>query len=332
MIRTTKLRTYLKLAQRHDISARRLLAGTGISVRAAADPGALIELEQHDAVVSNLMRLVNRSDVAFAAGEAFDFADMGIVGYALLSSRNMRDALRIWSEYSSTLIGSPLRLVVGEPGGSAWDLTIASFARGTALQRFYIEEFLVTGIRLFRMLASQPPSIRAMSFTYARPPHHALYDKWFACRLSFDSPRTVFSVRAPGLDAPIRTNDEELNQAVSQHCRQILQQLPRSSGVAPRLRSLFLTEAHQLPDVANASLQLGLSQRTLRRRLQTSGQNYRQMKQDFRVQLARQYLESAELSLKEVAHLLGYVGPSAFCRAFRAWTGQTPGQYRGTAR
>jgi AraC-like DNA-binding protein len=253
---------------------------------------------------------------------------MGIVGYALLSSRNVRNAMSIWLQYSNSLLGSPLRLVVTEQGSKRWSMVVSPFSHQLELQRFYIEEFLVSGMKLVRMVASQSVSFHKLSFAYPAPTHRASYKKWFNCPMEFDAPQTMFSFRGPTMDSPIRSSNDELNQVVSQYCQNILQQLPRAGNVEPRLRSMFLTSSSRLPGQDEASRHLGFSHRTMHRRLQSNGRTYRQLKDDFRLDLARQYLDSGHLTQKEISHALGYASPSAFCRAFKAWTGQTPGEYR----
>lgn len=328
MIRTTKLLEYLELLRDRDIPARQLLAGTGISLKALSSSDYVIDIEQLDAVVMNLIRITGQSDIAFAVGERFDPSNMGIVGYALLSSRTLRDAMRLWHQYSNPLLGSPLRLAVHEKRGTHWEMVVNPMSPRVELQRFFIEEFLVSGVKLFRLLATQPPSFISLAFAYPRPPHHARYRETFNCLVEFDAPETLFRFRSPGLDTPIRSNDEEINRVVSHYCRDILQQLPRAGTVEPRLRSMFLVNSSQLPRRDEASKQLGISHSTLNRRLKRNGRTYRQIKQDFRIDLAKQYLDSDHMTQKQISHALGFTSPSAFCRAFKHWTGQTPGEYR----
>lgn len=327
MIRAAKIRGYLRVLERRGVAPRRLLAGTGISLASLSQPGYGIELEQHHAVVANLIRLTREPGIAFETGEVFDIVDLGILGYALMSSKNMRDAWSIWVKYSYPLVGSPLRLVLSEHEAGGWSLAVVPLLYEPELQRFYVEEFLVSGVRLFGLLASQAPRLQTMCFAYAEPAHRALYERWFGCTLAFGAPRTLIHFGSPGLDVPIRTRDEELHQLCEQQCQRILRQLPKRAGVGPRLRSLFLMQSSALPDIGTASAHLGVSERTLRRRLGEDGGGYRRIKHEFRLDLARQYLESGELTLKEISYLLGYATPSAFGRAFRAWTGQTPRAY-----
>ena len=327
MIRATKIRGYLRLLERRGIASRHLLAGTGIGLPSLSQPGCSIDLEQHHAVVANLIRLTRNPGIAFEIGEVFDIGDLGILGYALMSSKNMRDAWSIWVKYSYPLVGSPLRLALTEHDASRWSLAIVPLPHDPVLQRFYIEEFLVSGVKLFGLLSSQAPRLQSMHFAHAEPAHRSLYERWFGCTLEFDAPHTLIRFRSPGLDMPIHTRDEELHQLCAQQCQQILQQLPKHAGIGPRLRSLFLSRSSALPGMDVASADLGVSERTLRRRLGEDGGSYRRIKHEFRLDLARQYLESGELTLKEISYLLGYASPSAFGRAFKAGTGQTPKAY-----
>lgn len=81
----------------------------------------------------------------------------------------------------------------------------------------------------------------------------------------------------------------------------------------------------RLDDVANA---LAVSPRTLERRLNVVGTNFRQISNDVRMQLAAQYVALGTMSSDEISRMLGYSQPSAFFRAFKLWFGMTPKQYR----
>jgi len=74
--------------------------------------------------------------------------------------------------------------------------------------------------------------------------------------------------------------------------------------------------------------QLAMSQRTLQRKLREHDTSHQQLLDDLRKNLARTYLDEPSMSIGEVAYLLGFSESSAFHRAFKRWTGQTPSEYR----
>ena len=82
---------------------------------------------------------------------------------------------------------------------------------------------------------------------------------------------------------------------------------------------------------AEAARELGMSPRTLARRLRERGTNFAALASDLRRRLALRYVEDRSLRLSQIAYLLGYSEPSAFNHAFRRWTGRSPNAYRGPA-
>ena len=104
---------------------------------------------------------------------------------------------------------------------------------------------------------------------------------------------------------------------------------PARDGLAARIhRQLRATPPAAWPDFASLARQLHLSPATLRRRLAQEGQSYRRVQEAARQALAMTLLANRALSLAEVASALGFAETSAFCRAFKRWTGQRPGDCR----
>ncbi|MCY1179300.1 HTH-type transcriptional regulator VirS [compost metagenome] len=113
-----------------------------------------------------------------------------------------------------------------------------------------------------------------------------------------------------------------------QHTEALLARLP-SEGLRARVVALLGAQlARGEPDRGALAAALGLSERTLQRRLADEGSSYQQLLNDTRRHLAERHLEEGRLPIAEIAVLLGYSEPSVFFRAFRQWTGLTPGEYR----
>jgi AraC-like DNA-binding protein len=86
------------------------------------------------------------------------------------------------------------------------------------------------------------------------------------------------------------------------------------------------------PEIAAVARELGLSDRTLQRRIIDDGATFRQLLLEARQELAREYLNRPEMDVTEVAFLLGYEDSNSFYRAFRTWEGTTPSQLRAALR
>ncbi len=131
------------------------------------------------------------------------------------------------------------------------------------------------------------------------------------------------------LDCPIETADNELLKILKRHCQQILGTRPKADGFVFDVRELITT---LLPSgqskIDTVAQELGMSSRTLTRRLAEDGVTYKGLLDEVRRKLALRYLKDRRIGLKKVAYLLGYSEVSAFYHAFHRWTGSSPVQQR----
>ena len=117
----------------------------------------------------------------------------------------------------------------------------------------------------------------------------------------------------------------------SQQAEQRLERLARPNGVIDRLRMYLLAQpATRVPTMSAAARRLGVSVRTLRRRLGESGQSYRAVTQQMQGERACMLLRNPDLTLQSIASTLGFTDTTAFYRAFKRWTGRTASDYRET--
>ena len=143
MFRAAKIAGYIKVTQRMGISVNQLLEGTRIDPDRVTNPNYLISLDQYYAVVANMMRLTNNPGIAFSLGELGNVKDMGIVGYAMMSARTLREASMVWMEYSNSLIGASTNIQYIREVSPGYEMTFSSGSRFNALHRFETEEILV---------------------------------------------------------------------------------------------------------------------------------------------------------------------------------------------
>lgn len=150
----------------------------------------------------------------------------------------------------------------------------------------------------------------------------------FGCTVRFGAPCDAIVGNAKGLDHPLPRADSALCQLLEEHAAELLARVPRPLGFADRVRECLASE---LPcgcfGAEHVAATLGISPRTLRRRLQDAGLSYQQVLDEVRLGLARRALGQEGLTVNEVAFLLGFSDASAFHKAFRRWTGSGPREY-----
>jgi AraC-like DNA-binding protein len=328
MFRPTKIRHYVAFMKSRGFGAAEVLAGSHIEPAQLHNPAHLIDFAAYQTVVANMIRLTGKQGIGLEVGKESELTDFGIVGHAMMSSKTGRDALQLWLRYSNALVGMLITLHLEEHEHGAWSLTISEMRPMGFLYNFGVEEILTIAIKIGEVQTRQPFAPAAIELSYPAPAHHALYMEYLGCVPRFNTGTTRVRFEAPDLEQPIRGSDEEFNAICLQHCSQILRQIAEDSPLVSRIRSLLLSRIKGLPSLQDLARELCMSDRTLRRRLQAEGHSYQNVINEFRMDLAKEYLGTSRMTPKETAYLLGFKDANAFRRAFKAWTGQTIHDFR----
>lgn len=331
MLRPVRIRHYLSMMEARGIARADVLHGSGIDESKLGDPHYLIDTPASRHVIANLIRLTNDPGIGFEMGRSAEPSDLGLIGYAVMSCRTMRQTLSLWGQYAHPLVGILSRLSLSEDDEENLTVTVVEPAQKDPMFVFCAEEILVMMVKIGGILAGGEPVVKRLEFSYRAPAHSHRYHEAFRCPIQFDAPRTAATLAREWLDRKLRTTDEEFNQICLAHCSRILHQIEDAGPVVARLRDLFLRNPAGVPRLDDAAAELGVSSRSLRRHLLEEGTSYQKLVEEFRADLAREYLRSTRLSTKEIAFLLGYTDQSAFRRAFKLWTGQTTRAWREAA-
>ena len=160
-----------------------------------------------------------------------------------------------------------------------------------------------------------------------------LLESHFGCRVRFKADRNALVFRNSDLDRPFVTHNEDLLTAIGDHLETELQARRASLNTEEQVkRTLKRSLAGKRPTLQHIAQALGMSARTLQRRLTDANVTFQQLVEDARRELAHHYLEQSIIELNEVAYLLGYEDANSFFRAFQAWEGTSPGEWRARHR
>jgi AraC-like DNA-binding protein len=185
---------------------------------------------------------------------------------------------------------------------------------------------------MLRRLGGRSWTPRSIDFRHAAPADLAVHRRLLGAPLRFGQPSTRILLSPADLDRPVRDADRQRLPVVERHLSDILSDPgdadPWRHALELQIASL-VCDGH--PGLRSVAPRLGMSVRTLQRRLDERGIRYRDLVAQVRMRMAHHYLREHGLGLGEIGLLLGYSEPSAFDRAFRRWTGTTPGAYRRSA-
>jgi AraC-like DNA-binding protein len=193
----------------------------------------------------------------------------------------------------------------------------------------FVAARLVGAVRQLSARGQNPVAVR---FQHAAPSAVATHRKFFRSVVEFGAPSIEIVYRAAELRLPSATSDPALNRLLLEYAEQKLSDVSRPRGPAERVRELVTQhwqhEQHRIPTRTEVARTLRVTPRTLSRWLEADGKTYSDVIDEFRAMAAARQLQRPEASLGRLAEMLGFKDQSAFTRAFRRWTGMTPGQYR----
>lgn len=153
--------------------------------------------------------------------------------------------------------------------------------------------------------------------------------EYFGCKIVLGARRNAIVLDRDDLDRPFPGHNPELLEILTPALSSSLEEIEAQSSIGDQVKTVLKQRlASGKPDIAEVARELGMSERTLQRRMTDEGITFRQLLDDARQQLGRQMLADGANGIDEVAFLLGYQDTSSFYRAFRSWEGMTPAQWR----
>lgn len=253
--------------------------------------------------------------------------DLGVLGLAVKTAPDLRSVLSVIQRYFALMTDTvDYRFdSAGEP--ASLDIEIRT-GQHPALP-FRNECALFGMAHKIRTLTGSDVVLDHVSFKHECAGDPARYARYFGCEVRFQQPRDALWLRPGSLDLPVLRGDKSVCNFLVAHLEEELSGLNRTpSLMAELMRHVSQALQHGLPQAADVARMMGMSERTLYRRLSDEGLTYRDVLQQAQSQLARELLTSSDRSIAEIAFLTGFSEQSAFSRAFKRWAGLAPAQYR----
>ena len=311
-------------ARRSGFDYAPLLQQLGISPELLDEPRARIAPEQFTQLIQNLWLALDDEYLGFgnAPSKPGSFAMMC---HALIHCRNLEKALQRGLLFYSLFPEAP-RLSLSRE--DEWVRLSLDDAQLWDPDHFLSESLLVIWHRLGSWLIGQRIRLEQATFSYPKPAHGAEYDLLFPCPLVFCAEQSSLLFHSRYLHMPLLQDERTLKHFLERSPADLLSRPDDGDSLSSRLRRLLSRDSAQWPDLEAVATQLHISPQTLRRHLREEGTSFQELKDQLRRDIAIYHLGRADLSLQQIAEQLGFSEPSAFHRAFKKWTGLTPGAYR----
>jgi AraC-like DNA-binding protein len=316
-----------QLAMR-GIAPDRILRGTGLSEPWLKDENALITPAQYLTIVNHALDESGDPALALHLGQHSNLGELGIWGYAIISSPTLgeanRVALQFW-ELQGALVTLSYKK---EKDCSTWEISPAFPMDSLRIWIFAVEELLATFFSGTDFLSNQDPHAAEIHLTYPDPGHGDLYREMFKCPVYFEREKDLFRVSLPFEDLPTAMGNPRLAAICKQQCQELLAKLKGSDELIGAIRDAIIASLGQFPHLQEIAGQLAMSPRTLRRRLQERNTTYQHILDEIRYELAKEYIITTSLSVDQIASRIGFSEATTLRRAFKKWAGLNIKEFR----
>ncbi len=317
--------TVIDAAERLGVDVETLLSAAGISTEALS--WERWPIDHITRLWHGAERCTGDSGFGLKAGAGVRPASIDVVSFALQSAATLRDAIMMVQKYQRLISdGGRFQMLPGHRG--TW-IVYHPRQGHLVFSPHQLEAVLAAVITFSGWLTGACLNPIKVQFSQVRLGPEAGYQAIFDCPVEFEQAFSGLLVDNAELDKPLPRADSGLAKVHDQFSAGRLAALGMQHAPRPDLRQWLMTQMSQtLPRRRDAARALGVSERTLARRLQAEGQTFNNLLDDVRKELALQAVTRQQQSLADIAQSLGYAEASTFYRAFHRWTGMPPARWR----
>jgi AraC-like DNA-binding protein len=346
------IQTYFNLKKSIEVDADWLMKRTGLSpdnpdelmeAITGLEPGSMykragIDLGNEDGVgmfvsARQVLNLVDQTVgalkmpyIGLAIGNLMTVSHHGMAGLAAVTQPTLWDCAQAVVRFCQELF-PVLEMSVTLEGEEGW-FAIDENVSLAPYSHFFVELNMVSFYNIFRDLVANDPDLMPtrVELSYPEPAWGNIYRRYFKCPVVFGchQSRIIGKSKLAELELPLANRLMAMTAEKS-----LFENIPtKAMKYLPlRLRRLLIRYYGAFPSLENAASELGMSGRTMRRKLKDDGTSYQQELDFVRQKFAREYFARGGDSVTELAHLLGFADSSAFAKAFRRWTSMSPKEY-----
>lgn len=327
-----KLATLLDTASDHGVAPGTVLAGAALSLERVYDPHTRTSVKDYLSACENIVAEGPRPDIAFDVGSRLHLSVYGMYGYALMCSPTMRDFFDFAVRYH--LLATPmLRLEWRREGDLAiWRFTeIYRDAMSFAARAFLVrQQMMMTATHMRDVSGADIAPIRAL-FGLPDAGQAALDASRLRCPCRFDQPAHELHYPLSLLDRAPKFANRLSHAWLEETCDELIGQAKTKTTLVGEIYQRLMRAPHQSPTMEDMAAELGVTERTLRRRLADEGARYADIADDVRRRLSLSYLRTTRMTADDIASKVGFSDTANFRRAVRRWTGRTLAQVRREA-
>jgi AraC-like DNA-binding protein len=325
-------RALLDFAVSRGAQRSQLLREAALTADDLADPDGRVAWRKYVALMRAAQKLCCDPALALHFGEAVDPRDLSITGNIAQAGDKVADGLNHFNRYTRLYAdldvgGAGERFQLVREAGATW--LVDNRANPNALPEFTESTFARLACWTRKFAAPGDAFVKAVEVTHARPDYAAEYERVLQAPVRFEAKRNALLIDETWRPRDAPWPSQYVSKVLAERADKLLEALDDDRSMCKRVENAILPMLHTSGlSVSAVAQRLGLSRKTLHRRLKQEGVTYSGVLDRLRHRLALDYLNDRKLSVNETAYLLGFSAPSAFSRAFTRWTGASPRSHR----
>jgi AraC-like DNA-binding protein len=309
------------------IDGAALLSGAGVDPDGQWDSRAMIPSANYYALIERIAAQIDITDLPVRTGASMRLDEYGALGLAFKAATTLGGSYARVERYArlwTSVVEYELR---PDPRGTLFILH-RSGARRLGL-RLSNEATLASAVSLARQVSPAPVVPLEVRIQHAAPKSVAAHEEWFGCPVRFDAGLDALLWSHETLAQPNILGDEGISRYLVSHLDAELSEIAGDAPLVGQARNAIAQALNEgTPKMADIARGLGLSPRSLHRRLSEHGLSFQTLTEETRRELAEGLLRNERYSLAEIAFLTGFSEQSSFTHAFKRWAGRTPASYR----
>ncbi len=314
----------VELVARWRVTPEELLEGLDLTVEQLAEAGARVTSEQIATLIRRAIGLTGEPGLAYLMGLHMRVSSHGYLGFAAMTAATAREALELAVRFAPTKTDA-IGLELHVEGASA-SLTFEERIPLGEAREFVIVALMVGIVQMARAMVGDEVTGHA-DLDFPEPPYFHRFAQLLPGWVRFGQPSNRLVFDASILDRPLKMADPIGMKLALEHCERELRSLGSGGRTIAKIREI-LPLAVGFRSLEEVAKRMHVSPRTLKRRLADQGTSFSSILDDMRRERAMLLLGDPSLSLDAIAERLGYSDAANFTRAFRRWTGKTPGMVR----
>lgn len=308
------------------LNPSRLTVGLGVSLEDLADPACRISFRQGREIILRALKLAKGQALGLETGIREKITSVGLVGYTMLTAATVGEAVKVGLALQKDT-GSMLEFDTREvSGGVAY--TAASRFHEPDIFVFLVEEAFASFMGIGRELAGPDFKPLRVDLAYPAPPYALEYERVFGCEVRFGQLENAFICDPRWFRMPLTTADPFSHRQLLEFMAYSRQRTRDAAEIIESVERVLRQKLREPNHIASVSKKLGMSERSLRRKLAESGVSFQVLLDGLRKARALELLANPAMSVEQIAHAVGFTDPHNFRRAFKRWTGTTPGEMR----